>query len=155
MAMNQGRWWILTIPAHLFIPFLPEDVKYIKGQLEQGEGGFIHWQVVVNLHKKSRLKAVKAIFGREVHCEATRSEAAVAYVWKDDTAVPNTRFELGSQPVHRGDPKDWDAIWESASKGDLMAIPADVRVRQYNSLKRIAMDNCEPVTIDRSVRARL
>ena len=83
------------------------------------------------------------------------SEAAVAYVWKDDTAVPNTRFELGSKPVHRGDPKDWDAIFESAAKGDLMAIPADVRVRQYNSLKRIAMDHCEPVTVDRSVRARL
>lgn len=155
MAMNQGRWWILTIPQHHFTPWLPEPVRYIKGQLETGEGGYVHWQVYVNLFKKSRLREVKKIFGDQVHAECTKSDAAREYVWKDDTAVPGTRFELGSEPVHRGDPKDWDAIWESAKKGDLLSIPPDVRIRLYNPLKRIAVDHCEPVCVDRWVRAKL
>lgn len=43
----SSKFWILTIPHHEFLPYLPPDCVYIKGQLECGEGtGYLHWQVV-------------------------------------------------------------------------------------------------------------
>ena len=47
----------------------------------------------------------KKKFGSGTHWEPTRSSAANAYVWKDETAVPGTRFELGKKPLNRGDSK--------------------------------------------------
>lgn len=34
----------------------------------------------------------------------------------------------------------WDAAWESAKRGEFEEIPADIRIRQYAALKRIAQD---------------
>ena len=82
--MQQASWWILTIPHAEFTPFLPANVDYIRGQLELAESGFLHWQIVVHTPRKSRLGALRAIFG-QVHCEPTRSEAALEYVWKEST----------------------------------------------------------------------
>lgn len=102
-----GRHWILTIPHHGFTPFLPARVDYIKGQLEVGQGGFVHWQVVVIMAKNARLSGVKAVFGAACHAELTRSAAAEDYVWKEDTRVANTQFELGSRPLKRNSKRDW------------------------------------------------
>jgi len=85
-----------------------------------------------------------------VHAELTRSSAADDYVWKEATAVVGTRFELGRNPVRRGVAKDWDAIWESACAGQLLAIPADIRIRCYSTLKRIRSEFIQPVAMERS-----
>lgn len=150
----QARWWMLTIPAHDFTPVLPDPVRYLKGQLETAESGFRHWQIVANMKTKCRLGKLKDTFGATAHCEPTRSEAALAYVWKDDTAVENTRFELGQLPMHKADPKDWDKIYESATRGDLLSIPRDVLCRLYNPLKRIAMDNMTVADMKRCAHTR-
>lgn len=152
MPSPKAVYWILTIPHADFLPFLPQQCNYIRGQLELAQSGFLHWQIIIILKQQSRLAAVKAIFGQTTHAEPTRSSAAEQYVWKDDTAVPNTKFELGTKPVQRGTSKDWEAIRESAKCGRLDDIPADVYVRNYNSLKRIAVDNSEPVAIERRVK---
>lgn len=34
----------------------------------------------------------------------------------------------------------WDAAWDSAKRGDLEAIPVDIRLRYYSTVKRIAQD---------------
>ena len=61
------------------------------------------------------------------------------YVWKDDTAVLGTRFELGKLPFSRGRSIDWEAIRASAiAGGNLMDVPPDIYVRNYNALRRIA-----------------
>jgi len=44
--MSVGRYYLLTIPHEHFPPFLPNGIVYIKGQLERGDGGFLHWQLV-------------------------------------------------------------------------------------------------------------
>lgn len=62
-----------------------------------------------------------------------------------------SRFELGAKPIQRNNPKDWEAIRNSAKRGQLDDIPADVYVRSYNSLKRIATDHLEPCAIEREV----
>jgi hypothetical protein len=130
---------LLTIPHQGFTPYLPPGTNWIKGQLEEGEGGFLHWQVVVAYAKKVTLTAVRNCFG-PYHAEATRSAAAEDYVWKEETAVVGTRFELGEKAMKRNVEKDWDDVWEKTKQGDLMSIPADVRIRCYATLKRIKKD---------------
>jgi len=148
--MNQARYWLLTIPHANFTPYLPPQCNYIKGQLELAESGFLHWQVVVSFRRKVRLGGVRAVFG-EYHAEATRSEAAVAYVWKEATSIGGTQFELGQAAIKRGNDKDWESIREAARTNQLDSIPADIYVRNYNSLKRIAMDHLAPAPIERTV----
>lgn len=148
---SQARYWILTIPHADFLPYLPPNCSYIRGQLERAASGFIHWQIVVAFKSKQRLRAVKLTFGNTVHAEPSKSSAADAYVWKDDTAIPTTRFELGSKPHNRANPADWDRIRSAAIEGRLVDIPADVYVRYYGNLKRIAADNLEPTPIERRV----
>ena len=75
MSQTQARFWLLTIRHADFLPFLPPNVDYIRGQLELGDGGFLHWQIVVHFARKTRLGGVKTIFGDSAHAEPTRSDA--------------------------------------------------------------------------------
>lgn len=141
----QARYWLLTIPHHAFTPYLPPGVCYIKGQLERGDNtGYLHWQVVAYFPKRVRLAGVKAVFGDEVHAESTKSDAAEEYVWKEDTRVEGTQFELGKKSVKRNCEADWEDVWEKAKSGDLTSIPADIRIRSYHTLKRIRKDYTAP-----------
>jgi len=150
--MSQGLYWLLTIPHAHFLPYLPPDCAYIAGQLESGDNsGFVHWQLLVAFHRKVRLAAVKKTFGQQCHAELSRSAAAREYVWKDDTAIPNTRFELGEFKLRRNSAADWDAVKSAAIAGNLDAIPSDIYVRNYNSLRRIATDHLQPIGIVRDV----
>lgn len=152
MPTAQARYWLLTIPAHAFVPYLPPDVAYIRGQLESGtENGYLHWQVLVILKRKLRLAGLKAIFGTTVHAEPSRSSAADDYVWKEDTRVAGTQFDLGTRPIQRGRTLDWERIREEAKRGRLDDIPGDIFIRHYGNLKRIAVDHCEPVAVEREV----
>lgn len=137
---RQGTWWIITAPHHSFVPYLPPTCRYLSGQLELGEGGFLHWQFVVCFRTKVSLAAVRKIFG-DSHAELTRSEAARDYVHKEDTRVEGTTFELGKLPFNRGEPTDWDEVRELAIAGTLASIPSDVFVRNYNALRRIGSDH--------------
>lgn len=149
------HFWLLTIPeADWDEPVaLPPGISWMRGQLEVGEGGYRHWQVACRSHEKIRPAALKCFFCRSAHVEASRSAAANDYVWKDETcADPESRFELGSLPVNRASKRDWDAVWESAKEGRLEEIPADIRVRSYNSLTRITKDFLKPVPREVVVR---
>lgn len=147
---------MLTIPSDDFqVPTeLPEGILWIKGQLELGEGGFLHWQICLCTRRKCRAGAVKRQFARTAHVEVTRSAAANEYVWKDDTAFePETyRFELGRLPINRNQEKDWERIWDSAKRGALDEIPADVRVRSYKTIRQIEKDHMEPTAMERKVK---
>ena len=147
----QARYWIGTIPIGnwIFPCPLPDTIAYIKGQEESGgTTSYHHVQLVVLWKRGVRLAAVRRMFPG--HWEPTKSNAAMAYVWKEDTRVPNTQFEIGTIPVNRNSPKDWDAVWVSASSGNLDAIPADIRIRCYNQLKRIRTDHLVAPAIERS-----
>lgn len=148
---QQGCHWILTIPHHLFMPFLPGGCCFIRGQLESGhQDGYLHWQIYVVFKKKVRLGGVKSVFGDTVHAELTRSSAAREYVFKDDTCVADTtRFQLGEQPFRRNSSTDWDAIWTSAKSGTFMDVPANLRVVHYRTLRAIAADFATPQPVER------
>jgi len=151
MPAQQGRYWMLTIPHRDFLPYHMPGTQYLRGQLELGEGGFLHWQVLATFPKKVSASRVKNDFGQSCHCELSRSEAAIEYVWKEDTRVEGTQFEFGSLAFKRNRAEDWTAIWESAKQGKLEEIPADIRVRNYRTLKQIEKDFLQPVAIEREV----
>lgn len=137
---------MLTVPYEHFTPYLPPNCTWIKGQLEVGDGGFRHWQILVGFDKKTSLAGARDTFG-PFHSELSRSEAASAYVWKDETCVPGTRFELGAKPIRRNAKIDWESVWIAAVAGDLSAVPANIRVVSYRTLRAIAADNDRPIAM--------
>lgn len=150
VLLMQAKYWILTIAHHEYLPFLPKACCYIKGQLEKGNTtGYLHWQILCVFQKKVRLGTVKSTFGNAIHAEPSRSSAANDYVYKEDTAVPNTRFELGCLPFKRNSKQDWDKVKLYAQNNELDKIESDIYVRYYGSLKRIAKDHmCEVGDLD-------
>jgi len=145
MPSQQARYWLLTIPHYLFTPYLPLNVQYIKGQLEQGsETDYLHWQVIVAFPKKVTMSKVKDVFGSSIHVEASRSEAACEYVWKEDTRIEGTQFELGKLAFKRNSQKDWDQVLESVKKGKFEEVPSDILIRCYGNLKKIHVDSLSP-----------
>lgn len=152
MPAVQARYWLLTIPYEDFTPFLPPNVDYIKGQLERGsDTGYLHWQVVVHFSTKKTLHYMKFLFGDRMHGESARSKAADDYVWKEETRIDGTQFELGKKPLNRAVVKDWDLIVNSARSGDFEAIPGDVLVRCYGNIKKIRVDSLKPESLERQV----
>jgi len=83
------------------------------------------------------LAGVTNTFG-PFHAEPTKSQSAHSYVWKEDTRVHGTQFELGQLPISRKSAVDWEEVRRLAKLGELDSIPADIYCRNYNSLKRIA-----------------
>ena len=149
MARRQGIIWMLTIPHHQFVPYQPPPCAFIKGQLECGAGGFLHWQLLVWFRSKQSLRAVRECFG-DVHAELSRSEAAEEYVWKEDSRVAGTQFSLGVKPLNRANANDWEQIWQSAIAGDFSSIPADVRIRSWFALRSIRAEFVLPVGMERT-----
>jgi len=148
----QARFWLLTIPlADWSVPVRLDDaIQFLHGQQERGATGYEHWQLVVHFKRAVRLSAVKRHFANSAHAEPTRSEAAEQYVLKDDTAIENTRFELGRRALKRNSKKDWDEIKALAKAGKLDDIPSDVYIQHYKSLMSIKKDNMQPLAQERT-----
>ncbi len=143
---------MLTIPMADWHPEeLPDGIAYIKGQGEEGASGYLHWQVLVVSERSVRLRFIKSCFVDTAHCELTRSAAADDYVWKDDTSVDGTRFELGEKPHRRNSKPDWEKIWDLAKEGDICAIEPSIRIQHYRTLRTIRADFAEPVAFERKV----
>ena len=142
---GQGRYWVLTIPHEHFTPYLHPLVAYIKGQVELGVlTEYRHWQILVAFKVKQRLRSVKRIFGESCHAELSRSEASNDYVWKEETRIEGTQFELGELAVKRNNKQDWDLVFSKAKSGNFDDIDTDILIRHYSSLKRIYVDYATP-----------
>lgn len=162
---RQGVYWIFTIPFALYQPYLPPQASWIRGQLEEGtdpesesrlgrysglpeRDGYIHWQLVCNFRSKQSLRSVRSIFG-DIHAELTKCDGANSYVWKDDTAIPGTRFELGIKPFNRSSETDWERVYDAARRGAFDEIPASLRVVHYRTFCQIFADHVRPVAMER------
>jgi len=152
MPTIQARYWLLTIPYNHFTPFLPPQANYVKGQLEQGsQTDYLHWQLIVYYPKKVTIAYMKLIFGDQAHIERSKSDAAEAYVWKEDTRVEGTQFELGKKSLKRNCEKDWELIVKNAREGNFEGIPGDVLVRCYGNLKKIRVDSMQPIEVEKQI----
>ena len=151
MPALQALYWLLTAPHHKYVPFLPPGVAYIRGQLERGgETEYLHWQLLVVLERKGTLTKIQRIFGTRIHCEHSRSDAADQYVWKEDTRVEGTQFELGAKPIRRNKKCDWERVWALATVGDIEGIPENIRVQHYRTLRAICSDYSRPAAMERT-----
>lgn len=145
MPSPQARYFLLTIPHQDFLPFLPNGVSWVRGQLECGDNtSYLHWQVAVAFPKKVTCAKVKEVFGRTTHVEVSRSAAIDEYVWKEDSRVHNTQFELGHKAMKRNSEKDWDAVLDSVKRGKFEEVPSDILIRCYGNLKKIHVDSLKP-----------
>lgn len=87
-CLRQARYWIGTIPRSDWSPKLPPGAQYCRGQLERGEGGFEHWQILVTFSQKKTLaQVVRSLGTTRCHVEPTRSRAAEQYVWKLESRI--------------------------------------------------------------------
>lgn len=148
-SRRQGTYWIGTVPNPDWIPCLPNGCLYIRGQLEQGETGLVHYQLFFILGRKASLAAVRSLWSPVIgHWELTRSKAAEDYCWKEDTRIGEP-FEFGSRPFNRNSKADWQKVKELACAGRLEQIEPDVFIRYYGNLCRIRADFIQPVAMDR------
>lgn len=148
MPAPQGKFFLLTIPAANWNPpnALPEWASYMVGQKEEAPTtGFIHWQLVVALTKKSTITGCKHHFCAQAHVELSRSAAANDYVQKEETAVAGTRFSLGALPMKLNSKIDWDLQWQLAKEGKIEEMSKGVLVRSYNTIKKIKLDHMNPI----------
>ena len=146
---RQGTYWLGTLPDATWVPALIEGVCYVRGQLEQGEGGLEHYQVFFITHRKVSLAQVRGMWTPFIgHWELTRSKAAEDYVWKDLSRIGEP-FEFGERPFKRNSSTDWEQVKRLAQSGQLEEIPGDVYVRYYPNLCRIRTDALQPVAMDR------
>lgn len=150
----KARYWLLTIPINGYTRpnELPRNCVWLRGQQERGNNTeYEHWQLFAAFKSQVRLAAVKSIFGQQCHAEPSRSEAAEQYVFKADTRIEGTQFELGSKPFKRNSATDWAAVKSSACAGRLDDIPDQIFVTHYSSLRRIAVDYAKPLAMEREV----
>lgn len=150
----NARYWLITLPYMDWNPptSLPSTISWLKGQQEIGEStNYHHWQLIVGYNRAVKIGTVKKTFGSTAHAEPSRSDAADQYVWKESTAVPNTKFELGTKPIRRNNALDWQRVWDSAVSGDINSIPVDVRVQHYRTLKQIQKDHLRPSLCQKTV----
>lgn len=160
---RQGIFWILTIPHDKWaVPEqLPVQLNWLRGQLERGTngrdddggGGYLHYQLVCAFKSKVTLRQCQSVFGGAYHAELTISKGAAEYVWKEATRVDGTQFELGAKPIDRASSTDWEEIWNRAESGDIMRIPANIRVVSYRTIRAIGADFAKPVPTERKCYA--
>lgn len=124
-----ARFWLGTLYNWTVPAVLPDTCNWLRGQEEicpttQRR----HYQVIAGFVRQVRLTAVKRVVG-DGHWEQTRSDRADAYVWKEDTRVAGTQFELGGKSIRRNNGHDWELIRASAKLGQLDVIPPDIYIR--------------------------
>jgi len=147
-----ARYWIGTCYADSRPDSLSPPCVYLIGQQETCPStGRLHWQLVAGFSRPVRIAQVKESV-LPGHWEHTRSEAARAYVQKEDTRVPGSQFQLGSFPVRRNNTTDWDEVLGNAKNGNLGDIPSDIYIRYfmfnssyYRSLCAISADHQQPI----------
>jgi len=76
----------------------------------------------------------------------------MAYVWKEDTRVAGTQFELGQLPIHRNNKRDWQQIWDAAKSGNIEDVEVACRVQHYRTLKQISSDYLKPQAQEKVVQ---
>lgn len=153
--MSQGRFWLLTIPAHswAFPDELPNRCVYLIGQLEQGTtNGYLHYQILAHFNRAVRKAHILKHFSKNTECVRPDGslESNENYVTKDDTRVDGP-WALGEPLKQRNNEKDWEKIYELARTGDYSTIPRDILIHSYNQIRRITQDNLQPIAMERQI----
>jgi len=149
-SRTRHRSWLFTINN-----WTDEDVarmdtlpaKYvIFGKEIAPSTGTPHLQCYVVFESAKTRSAVSRLLPRAFLLAARGSHSDnIRYCSKDGQFTeigdrPRDPCNSGKQEIDR-----WDLVWVSAKRGDLEEVPADIRIRCYNSLRRIERDFAPPV----------
>jgi len=113
----------------------------IWGHEGLAEGKTEHFQGFVKFIKPIRLSGLKKLSSR-MHWERTVYDDIhnIKYCSKED-AKP---LESGTRPVFKDNGERekvrWDEVWESATRNNVMAIPAQIRLNSYQNIRNVAKD---------------
>lgn len=119
-----------------------ECVYLVTGEEVAPSTGTRHLQGYIRVKHPLRLSAmVGRLPGCHVEIARGNPQQCDAYCRKDNTGI----YSRGVIPVSQADKgaaekKRWEDAWEHAKKGEIEEIPADIRIRQYSSLRRIERD---------------
>lgn len=149
------RWWMCTWnnPQEDTIEIIKNcGAQYGRGQKERGVEGTLHIQFVLFFRDSQRFNKVKSILAPAVHLEGKPGAAKkdiCNYVWKDDTAIPDTRFEFGrSQGItQQGQEKYLDAIQKAQDTNILDACP-EILVKHLMNLVKLEALFAKPYSSD-------
>lgn len=150
MDDNKGSRWLCTLnnpfehgvesPQEWLERFFVQvKAVYLNGQLEKGAEGTLHLQYYFSCKNPVRLSSLKKCCPHSHFKVVRKDNGASDYCLKEETRVDGP-WEFGTKPLKRNDAKDWEEIRENAKKGDIDAVPADVFIRHYHTLRAIAKD---------------
>lgn len=134
------------------------EVKYLVYGRERGSSGTKHLQGYVCWKNPKSLSATRALLPR-AHIEVARGSHSQAsnYCKKGqgtefDPENPGLEgqeeYQWFQKGVVPGEPRDggeverarWESTWSLAKQGDIEEIDADIRIRCYSTVKKIARD---------------
>jgi len=145
---NKNRNFVFTWNNYTddsidFIKSLPCKYVVVGKEIAPTTGtphlqGFISWS-----SPRSLASTIKSLPGCHVEVAKT-SEEAIAYCKKESDYI-----EVGNPPATKrersiacgaANAERYDAAWAAAKSGDIEAVPADIRIHCYGTLKKIEKD---------------
>lgn len=120
----KSRNWVLTVnnPDQVWADIqFPSTVVYCVGQLELGESGTPHWQLLIKFKHPVRLQQVKKIFPT-CHAEVRRGSEiqSLEYVTKEDTRVSSLDpYGISAEQI--------EALMTSSSKTSTKSSLEDIK----------------------------
>lgn len=141
--MSRARNFCFTLNNYTDVEFLAAiKCRYLIAGREVGESGTPHLQGFISYKNPRTFAAVqKAIPGAHIE-KAKTIRAAIDYCRKDDPEP----IEFGDPPVTQeekgaAEKRRWVDAFDAAKDGRFDDIDEDLRIRYYNTFKRIAHDH--------------
>lgn len=154
MSPRRSRGWCFTLnnytPEHEAL-LAAIDCAYIIYGREVGEQGTPHLQGFIYFSNPRAFNGVKAILPPGSHLEDSRGSVAqnVEYCSKDGDVVERGVRPLSAAEKGEAEAQRWADARHAAQSGDIEAVPDDIYLRFYRTLKEIAKDHmARPDCID-------
>jgi len=141
----KGIYWLLTIPHHAFVPYLPPWSRLYQRTVGTRRE---HWISPLALSLVLSKETTKLVSSRN-YWDQNVTQSLVARLRRPIMSGKKIQ-ELTELHLNWDDcllngncQKDWDAVKSDAERGRLDDIPSDILVRYYGNIKRIHQDNLE------------
>lgn len=145
--MSRSRDYCFTInnytDAHIQL-LEALDCTYVVYGKEVGESGTPHLQGYVRFPSAKSVSAViKLMPGAHIEIKKGRCDQAIDYCKKDGDYYERGEAPMTNEKKGECNKRRFKEAFEAAKAGEFDAIPEDLRVRYYNTWKKIRMDYSE------------
>lgn len=149
------RWFLGTWnnPPEDYLEILKASgAKYGRGQKEVGQSGTPHVQFVLFFADACSYRKVKACISESIHLDGKPGAAKkdiCNYVWKDETAVPDTRFEFGkAATITRSSKEKYDHAVQKCKDQDALEVDSEILVKNLMNCLRLEALYAKPSESD-------